>query len=186
MPKSQKTKLVWPMPEHLCEAIQDLQAAVDNLSKIAGHKQKKFTLDGRLIGDLGEVIAAHYFDLTLTETQEAGFDATIASGSFKGQHVEVKCRRKSTGIGFDRVPKHLIALKILPGDQEVEVIYAGGGDVLKAIRPTAPVSDEGKFTSLISVSTSQLGSHFSADSMANLEIPLRPESHAFPSLITAH
>ncbi len=174
------------MPEHLREAIQDLQAAVDNLSKIAGHKQKRFTLDGRLIGDLGEVVAAYYFDLTLTETQEAGFDATIASGPFKGEHVEVKCRRKSTGIGFDRIPKHLIALKILPGDHQVEVVYAGPGEVLRRIRSNMSVDQTGRFESPISVSTTQLAAEFPPDSMATLAIPLRPESHPASSLITDH
>lgn len=186
MSRPTKTKIIWPIPEHLREAIRDLQAAVDNLSIIAGHKQKKFTLDGRLVGDLGEVIAAHYFDLTLTETQEAGFDATIASGPFKGEHVEVKCRRKSTGIGFDRIPKHLIALKILPGDNQVEVVYAGPGEVLQRIRPTMPVNQTGKFEASISVSTTQLAAEFHSASMPSLSIPLRHESHPAPTLITSH
>lgn len=174
------------MPEHLREAIHQLQAAVDNLFDIAGHKQKKFTLDGRLIGDLGEVIAAHYFELTLTDTQKAGFDATIATGPSKGEHVEVKCRRKSTGIGFDRIPKHLIVLKILPGDREVELVYAGPGSVLNKIRTSAGFSEAGKFHSQISVSTGQLAEHFDPDTLPHFAIPLRSGSHAESPLITAN
>lgn len=184
--KPNGSKIIWPMPEHLREAIHQLQAAVDNLSEIAGHKQKKFTLDGRLIGDLGEVIAAHYFDLTLTDTQKTGFDATIASGPSKGEHVEVKCRRKSTGIGFDRIPKHLIVLKILPEDKEVELVYAGLGSVLRGIRTGAELPDNGKFQSQISVSTFQLAAHFDATTLPHLAIPLSLGPHSESPLITAN
>lgn len=184
--KPNGSKIIWPMPEHLREAIHQLQAAVDNLSNVAGHKQKKFTLDGRLIGDLGEVIAAHYFDLTLTDSQKTGFDATIASGPNKGEHVEVKCRRKSTGIGFDRIPKHLIVLKILPGDKEVELVYAGSGDVLQGIRTSAELSAEGKFQDQISVSTSQLTAHFDGTTLPLLSLPLRSGSPTGAPLITAN
>jgi hypothetical protein len=35
----------------------------------AGHQGITFSLDGRLIGDIGEVIAGHFFDLKLTQKQ---------------------------------------------------------------------------------------------------------------------
>lgn len=172
--KSSKNPTIFEIPSHLAAALQELQAAVDNLADIAGHKQKRFTLDGRLIGDLGEVIASHISDLELTETQKTGFDATIASGPSANKHVEVKCRRKSTSMTFDRVPTHLIVLKILKGDHQVQIVYAGSGDVLREIKSKASMQSDRKLSTSITVSTTQLASKFDPNSLETCGIPLRP------------
>jgi hypothetical protein len=146
---------------------------VDNLSDIAGHKQKRFTLDGRLVGDLGEVIASHIFDLKLTETQETGFDATIASGPNSKEEVEVKCRRRSINMSFDRLPRHLIVLKILKGDHRCEISYAGPGSVLLKVRQRVTSNADGALSERITVSTNQLSQHFDPASLETCGIPLR-------------
>jgi len=52
------------------EAVRQLLAIVDRLR--AEYPKKRFTLDGRLVGDIGEVIAAQEYDIVLHEgTDEA-------------------------------------------------------------------------------------------------------------------
>jgi len=47
----------------------------------------KFTLDGKLLGDLAEIIAAHLFDLQLCKKRTKGVDGHAGDG----RSVQVKC-----------------------------------------------------------------------------------------------
>src|SRR5579862_959718 len=94
--------LIFRIQPEIAHALKNLQKAINHLAEVAGHKQKKFTLDGRLVGDIGEVMAAYFFKIELTQKQRAGFDATITQGPNQGKSVEVKCRRAEpySDIGF--------------------------------------------------------------------------------------
>ena len=168
----------WPIPELISEALKNLQAAVDRLGGIAGHQQKKFTLDGRLVGDIGEVIAAHYFEIELTDSQEKGFDATITKGANKGGQVEVKCRRMAKNIEFKEQPEFLIVLRIDENDEKVELVYAGSGSVISKIRPVAALKDSSfDFTSKQRISLTQLRAQFDyATFLQNSPIPASTEA----------
>lgn len=166
-------KIAWEIPTDISRAIRSLQEAVNDLAKIARHKQKSFTLDGRLIGDIGEVIAAYFFDLELNEIQQTGYDATILSGPNKGQRVEVKCRRKSDTIHFVAPHAFLIVLKIDDlNDQKVDLVYAGPGSVIGG---SVSIDEAGKFSKKISVKLSTLNKAFNVE--AYLKDPVIPFSN---------
>lgn len=56
---------------------------------------RKFTLDGHLVGSVGEVIAANMFDLELATASSLGDDALARDG----RQVEIKSRQgKSVAI----------------------------------------------------------------------------------------
>jgi hypothetical protein len=169
-----RTRAILIIPNHISHAITELQKAVDQLAGIAGHHQKRFTLDGRLIGDIGEVIVAGFFDLQLNEVQQRGFDAVVISQPDK--KVEIKCRRSSDRIEFDgERPQYLIVIKIEPTNERAELVYAGPGTVLNNIRPI----NDGK----VDVSVHQLRNQFSVEEY--MQDPVIPWS-SMVTFVTSH
>ena len=64
--------------------LDDLYTASDGLEQI--FPGRKFTLDGHLVGSIGEVVAAYIFDLDLNPASTLGHDAR----SQDGRNVEIK------------------------------------------------------------------------------------------------
>lgn len=82
---------------------------------------RKFTLDGHLVGSVGEVVAAYIFDLDLNPASTIAHDATTRDG----RNVEIKLtQRKNVAIRHE--PDHLIALH-RPKGGPVRVVYNGPG-----------------------------------------------------------
>jgi hypothetical protein len=82
---------------------------------------RKFTPDGHLVGSLGEVIAAHWYGLTLTPPSTKAHDA-IASD---GRKVEVKLT-STKRVSLRHEPEHLLVL-VRSNDGTVDTIYNGPG-----------------------------------------------------------
>jgi hypothetical protein len=87
--------------------ITDLYRITAELERLTG---RPFTLDGHLVGSLGEVYAAYLFDLDLQTPSTEGFDARAQDG----RTVEIKAtQRSSIAIAATGpMPDHLIALSI--------------------------------------------------------------------------
>ena len=68
---------------------------------------RKFTLDGHLVGSIGEVLAAHYYGLTLLPSSAPVHDA-IASD---GRMVQVKATQAKT-VALRAEPEHLLVLNL--------------------------------------------------------------------------
>ena len=83
--------------------LSDLYASSDRLEEI--FPGQKFTLDGHLVGSVGEVIAAYMFDLDLTRASSKAHDALTG----KGQKVEIKLTQGSS-VALRHQPDHLIVL----------------------------------------------------------------------------
>lgn len=82
---------------------------------------RKFTLDGHLVGSIGEVIAAYMFDLELATASSLGHDAFARDG----KRVEIKLTQgKSVAIRHE--PVHLLALH-RPKGGPVRIVYNGPG-----------------------------------------------------------
>lgn len=64
----------------LPEVIKDLWAAQQALAKHYEATGLKFTLDGRLVGDIAEALALDHFDLKLPPKRQGGVDALTRSG----------------------------------------------------------------------------------------------------------
>jgi hypothetical protein len=83
---------------------------------------RKFTPDGHLVGSLGEVLAAYYYDLELLTASTECHDAATRDGT---RLVQVKATQgKSVGIRAE--PVHLLVL-LLGRDGTVEEVYNGPG-----------------------------------------------------------
>lgn len=101
--------------------VDSLYQSVDRLQAMfAG---RKFTLDGHLVGSLGEVIACYMFNLTLNTASTKGHDA-IASD---GRHVEIKFTQGNS-VAIRHEPAHLVVLQRLRG-MPLTVVFNGSGEV---------------------------------------------------------
>ncbi|MGB3633407.1 MAG: hypothetical protein WA982_05165 [Rubrobacteraceae bacterium] len=85
---------------------------------------KAFTIDGRLVGDIGEVIAALEYDVELYQIQQAVHDGETP----EGRKVQIKATFKDS-LTFKTLPEHYLGFKLLE-DGEHEEIYNGPGLVI--------------------------------------------------------
>lgn len=84
---------------------------------------RKFTLDGHLVGSIGEVIAAYMFDLTLNPASTMAHDALCPDG----RRVEIKFTQGRT-VAIRHEPDHLLVLH-RARSLKVRVVYNGPGAI---------------------------------------------------------
>jgi hypothetical protein len=101
---------------NLPSAVADIYRAVADLEKL--YPGRKFTPDGRLVGSIGEVIAAEHFGLTLLS--KAGHGAFDANGD-----VQIKLTAGNSLSKFTDCAR-LIVLRIVSPEQ-AELVYDGPG-----------------------------------------------------------
>lgn len=85
---------------------------------------KEFTIDGRLVGDIGETIAALEYDVQLYDVQVPGHDGHTTDG----RRVQVKATFKNS-LTFRTVPDYYLGLKLYE-DGRHEEIYNGPGRLI--------------------------------------------------------
>ena len=90
------------------ELIQRLYSTVSELEKECETEQRKFTLDGHLVGSIGEVVAAYAFGLELLRSSSRDHDAKSDDGSL----VQIKLTGGNRGVSLYSEPVHLIVLQL--------------------------------------------------------------------------
>jgi hypothetical protein len=85
---------------------------------------RAFTIDGRLVGDIGEVIAALEYDVVLDDVSQPNHDATTSDG----RNVQIKATFKEH-LTFKTVPDYYLGFKLYP-DGRHEEIFNGPGQVI--------------------------------------------------------
>lgn len=95
----------------------------------------KFTLDGRLVGDIAEALALHHFDLALPQKRTGGVDALTRTG----KTVQVKATGKSSSgpaftPGKGRAD-YLIFFAIDFETNTATVVYNGPEAPIRALLP---------------------------------------------------
>lgn len=100
--------------------LESLYASVSRLELL--FPGRKFTLDGHLVGSIGEVVAAYMFRLTLVGASSQGHDAMAVDG----RPVEIKFTQGKT-VAIRHQPGHLIVLH-RPAGGPVQVVYNGPGE----------------------------------------------------------
>lgn len=103
----------------VADLLDDLYTAADGLERI--FPGRKFTLDGHLVGSIGEVAAAYIFDLDLNPASTMGHDAR----SRCGRNVEIKLTQ-GRSVAIRHEPEHLIVLH-RPIGGPVRVVFNGPG-----------------------------------------------------------
>jgi hypothetical protein len=111
------------MPITISEAVVKLLEIVDQLQKL--HPKKKFTLDGRLVGDIGEILVEAKYDLKLFEDMRAHHDGETPDGRL----VQIKTTMKNTlTFPADHIPDYYLGIKI-SRDGTFEEVFNGPGNI---------------------------------------------------------
>jgi hypothetical protein len=77
-----------------------------------------------LVGDIGEVIAALFYEINLDDTSQPDHDGT----TLDGRRVQIKATFQDA-LTFKTVPKYYLGLKIYENG-EFEEIYNGPGNLI--------------------------------------------------------
>lgn len=97
--------------------LKELQKIVSELNKY--YPQKKFTLDGRLVGDIGEVIAEELYQIKLYEKVIPDYDAITELDNKK---VQIKTTlNNSIWYPRDKHPELLLVLEITESGELIEL-----------------------------------------------------------------
>jgi hypothetical protein len=109
------------------DAISSMLQIVDRLHKT--YPNRKFTLDGRLVGDLGEILAENAYDVKLFDEQERHHDGRTSDG----RHVQIKATmKKSLTFPVDHIPEYYLGLQIHQDGTFTE-IFNGPGAIAKEL-----------------------------------------------------
>lgn len=104
------------------ELVKQIYEIVSELEEL--FPGRPFTPDGHMVGSIGEVLAAEYFDLELLSPSFKGHDAKDRQGRF----VEIKATQ-GDAISLRSEPERLIVIRLLK-DGSFEKIYDGVGKII--------------------------------------------------------
>ena len=111
------------------EAVRQMLIVVEQLR--VAYPKKAFTLDGRLVGDIGEVLVEDAYDLELYENVKARYDAECSDG----RKVQIKATMKETlTFPADHVPDYYLGVKIHPDGSFTEIFNGPGKIAGEAIK----------------------------------------------------
>ena len=114
------------------EAVEQMLAIVERLC--VAYPKKRFTLDGRLVGDIGEVLVEAAYDLTLFEDIKKHHDAECSDGRL----VQIKATMKeSLTFPADHIPNYYLGIQILADGTFVEVFNGPGAIAWEAVKKRA-------------------------------------------------
>jgi len=106
----------------ITDALERIFQGIEQLHK--AFPEKSFTIDGRLVGDIGEVIAALDYEIELYEVQQADHDGETPDG----KKVQVKATFKDK-LTFKTVPDYYLGFKLFQNGRYEEV-YNGPGSII--------------------------------------------------------
>ena len=104
--------------EKIQKRVQELISIVRELE--ADFPGRHFTLDGHLVGSIGEVMAAYYYGIELYKASVIAHD-----GEINGRKVQVKITQQDNVV-INHEPEYLIVL-YLKKDGQVFEVYNGPG-----------------------------------------------------------
>ena len=84
---------------------------------------RHFTMDGHLVGSIGECMASYYYNIDLETSSKKDYD-----GIKDEIKIQIKTTQKSTVLIHSK-PEHLIVLKLLE-DGEVMEVFNGPGNAI--------------------------------------------------------
>ena len=124
-----------PSPtEEIPRLVGELYAIVRELESL--FPGRRFTPDGHLVGSIGEVLAAHHYELDLYPGSEPKHDATTKGG----RRVQIKATQ-GTGVALRSEPDTLLVIK-LERDGTFDEVFNGPGRI--AWEATGPEQKNGQ------------------------------------------
>jgi hypothetical protein len=122
-------------PDDILAAIKKTNAGVRLLQRLADGEQlhRKFTLDGRLVGDIGELVVFRSFKNIQTTKPRGHVHDLTARVNNKTVGVQVKVRRAGMAakLEFKSRPEVLLALQFDYDWTRWRIVFNGSGAVLR-------------------------------------------------------
>lgn len=112
---------------------EELTILFDTIARLQNkfiHYQKSFTLDGKLVGDIGEVLVAEHYGLTLYKNNEHQHDGYLTNSPDK--KVQIKASFNNYFYfpkNLSKIPEYFIAVQ-LSKEGTFEEIYNGTGKLV--------------------------------------------------------
>lgn len=117
----------------IAEAIRQLRHIVKQLQE--AYPKKNFTLDGRLVGDLGEILAKLEYDIELNDGLQKHHDAKASDGRL----VQVKATmQNSLTFPGDHVPDYYLGVRIEHDGTLTEIFNGPGSVAYEAVKNRQP------------------------------------------------
>lgn len=114
------------------EAVKQMLGIVERLC--VAYPKKRFTLDGRLVGDIGEVLVEDAYDLVLYEDVKKHHDAECSDGRL----VQIKATmKKNLTFPADHVPNYYLGVQVKSDGSFVEVFNGPGAIAWEAVKDRA-------------------------------------------------
>ena len=110
----------------IAKALKNIFYEIEKLKKAFPKSGKNFTIDGRLVGDIGEVIAELDYDLRLDDKQQPVHDGKTSDGKRK---VQVKATFKDS-LTFKTVPDYYLGLQLFKDGRPYKEIFNGPGNLI--------------------------------------------------------
>ena len=104
------------------EALTSIFRGIERLHE--AFPSRAFTIDGRLVGDIGEVIAELEYDLILDDVSVRDHDAQMGNG----RRVQIKATFKDS-LTFTTCPDYYLGFKLCP-DGRFEEVFNGPGTLI--------------------------------------------------------
>ena len=114
--------------DYVRDRIRKLLTIVDELEQ--RFPGRKFTLDGHLLGSIGEVLAEYYYGIRLYPNNTKTHD-----GEVEGKKVQIKVTQGSS-VDINDIPDFLLVLYLSRREGEVYEVYNGSCEWLKSCRRT--------------------------------------------------
>jgi hypothetical protein len=114
-------------PDDLFCLLSAMEERVSSLKKIANTEgvHREFTLDGRFVGDIGELIAHRCFKIELHHNQKSDHDAVYVENNARF-NVQIKVRRACDAIDLKAsATDRLLVLNFSKDWKSWEVVYNG-------------------------------------------------------------
>jgi hypothetical protein len=146
------------------DAVNQMLQIVKQLQN--AYPKKRFTLDGRLVGDLGEILVEAAYDIELHNELQKHHDGITSDG----RQVQIKATmQNSLTFPVDHVPDYYLGIKIHPDGTFTEVFNGPGSVAWKAVSNRKPTK-----TNLHSISINTLA-RLNQNVQAKDRIPRRPK-----------
>lgn len=111
------------MRESITEGLALIFKGIDRLRE--AFPNRAFTIDGRLVGDIGEVIAALEYDVILDSISQPDHDARCRDG----RRVQIKATFKDS-LTFKTCPDYYLGFKLYADGRHEEVFNGPGRMIL--------------------------------------------------------
>lgn len=109
--------------EFIKKQLSKIIIIINELEEEYKTKNRKFTLDGHLLGSIGEVYASEKYNLTLEKSSKKGYDALDENNN----QVQIKVTQRNK-VGMRHNSQKLLVLKLNTDTLDFEEIYYGNGD----------------------------------------------------------